>query len=808
MQRFYKIIQSNYVIAAVISLLLYIFYPSISKYRWEEKTLRNIDSAVELFVDVDSDGEKERLSISSVRNTYEAISLFNKDHQLLNITNLKFNAILNSNNDIVYDKIDNKKAVNISFLGEKHDSLFLITFKYDYGGSIQPSIKTYFLDFVKSFNRESELFTKLAIDDLDGDNSKEIIILVSSKYTVMPRRMYTVNIQTHKITKSPISAVNLTDFVIDDLNNDGTKEIILHTQASCNLQEEIFPLKQLVRTPRDSILTANKNVLFRNSDCSAWLIILNSNLEYVFTPKPIRGWAGYLQAYPYTVNNKKGILSVYSNSKDTIRKPRLLLYKNNGRLIKNTELKRAQALVPPIQLKKSYSPSEEQFYLLDANQSVFIIDQIDAVKSTQNQELYSGLKTIKSSLEEDKFIFKFMKDYLQVYGSDLKLLNEFYYPGLSRDYQYVSIKDSHKQPETILICTDAYNIELKVKPNPFYKFRWLIWLLIYAVIWLLLGFVKRLFTYRAVQEKYRFEKIVKDRTEEIQKQKDDLKKLTIDLQDKNEMVFQQNQELNKRREEIESLYEKLTSSITYGKGIKDALLPSEQEFTDLFPQSFNFFRPQNVLGGDFYWIKENHNRKVLIIGDASGQGVSGAFLSLLAISILNNVNITKTTKASSILQYLNVVMYKHFYSYLKKHKDGIDMAIVILDQDKDENFTNVQFASANIPLYYFDSSKILTISKLEPNDFCIRADVSALAFVNQSIRIPKDSMLYVATKGLSKQIGTTIPEPFGKSQLRANLMRVHVLPVEEQKKIIIEKFEQWQGINGQTDDVLFIGIKI
>jgi serine phosphatase RsbU (regulator of sigma subunit) len=323
-----------------------------------------------------------------------------------------------------------------------------------------------------------------------------------------------------------------------------------------------------------------------------------------------------------------------------------------------------------------------------------------------------------------------------------------------------------------------------------------------------LGIIKRFFSYKVIQEKNRIEQIAEDRTKEIEKQKDDLKKLAIDLKEKNEIVFQQNKELNKRREEIETLYDKLTSSITYGKGIKDALLPSENDLKNIFPNSFHFFNPQNILGGDFYWIAKNNNRKILIVGDASGQGVSGAFLSLFAISMFNNINFDTSTKAASILKSLNNGIHKHFSNYLKNIDDGFELAVVIFDENDNNQRIKIEFSSANIPLYYFESDQVLNMKKLEANDFCVRADINALSFATQTVEVPKGTMLYLATKGLSQQIGGDREETFGKSKLKANLMKIHVLEIEKQKEIITQTFEKWKGINEQTDDVLFVGVRI
>jgi len=810
MQRFLKLIQTNYVLSILITLFILFFYPPISKYNWKEDAFRSLHSAINIYIDVNNNRHKELLSISSDKNGYGILRLQNKKKILLNSSNIPFKPILNEDNNIVFDNIDNNSFTDIVFLGKKNDSLFLLNAEYNYGVSIRPSIHSYFLDLVKSFNGHYQPYVKLKIQDMDKDGSKEVVVLVSSGLTILPRRLYTVNIQNGSIYKSPISGSYIDNFLLTDLNNDGKKEILVQSKASCNIREEVFLPEHLDSNLHDFNLLENKNILLQNSDCAVWLTVLDEKLNYVFKPKAFRGKNGNLQSIPLPLEGKnKQIISIYSNDKDTTRKPHLLIHNTKGELISDFEINTAVPMYPPLSLKTSLNSDNTNVLLVDKKGQVFSLDNeyhfhyIDKIS-----EPLSDAKTIISNLEGGPLRLDFSKDYLRIYNQDSKLLKEFYHFGISKSYKYASISKTKKNTETLLINTDAFEISLSMSLNPIYKFRFLIWLLIYLFVWILLGIIKRFFSYKVIQEKNRIEQIAEDRTKEIEKQKDDLKKLAIDLKEKNEIVFQQNKELNKRREEIETLYDKLTSSITYGKGIKDALLPSENDLKNIFPNSFHFFNPQNILGGDFYWIAKNNNRKILIVGDASGQGVSGAFLSLFAISMFNNINFDTSTKAASILKSLNNGIHKHFSNYLKNIDDGFELAVVIFDENDNNQRIKIEFSSANIPLYYFESDQVLNMKKLEANDFCVRADINALSFATQTVEVPKGTMLYLATKGLSQQIGGDREETFGKSKLKANLMKIHVLEIEKQKEIITQTFEKWKGINEQTDDVLFVGVRI
>ncbi len=802
MRKFLQIIQTNYILAIGISIIAYLLFPNIAKYNWNADYTTSNNNSIDFFIDVDNDSQSEYLEISMSDNGQGSLHLINDDNILLNLTNLSYKIFVSNNNSIAFNKNKKTNLTEILFLGAKHDSLFLLNITYSKNNNYTPKISEYFLDLAIPFQGKYKAQNKIFLNDLNNDGNKEAIIMVTSGYTLQPRRIYDVDIEHHTVCKSPISGAAITDFIINDFDNDGKKEIVLNTASYCNISESRILEDTISTHPFNKALLKNKDLLLQYSDCNAWFIVLDHNLEYKFDPIKIEGWTSSINSLPYKEKGVQKIISVYSNFQDSTIKPHILLHNIDGKLESNYEI--SSKIFPPINIYKI----KNRFLIIDQKGQKFnIIEPTKIVKLPKSEEVNIANSPIFSKLENKKIYFQFLQNNLIVKNSSENEIGHFSFPNISKGYRFVSERKESKGTETFLINTSTYKIKLLMEKNAFYSFRFVLLILFYIISYIILELIKRIYSYKAIKEKKRFEQIVKEKTDEVNKQKESLEKMTINLKERNDEVFQQNIEIEKRREEIEVLYEKISTSITYGKGIKDALLPTEEYFKSIFKEAFVIFKPQNVVGGDFYWVSHKGNRKIIIVGDTSGEGISGGFLSLFAVNILNNIQFDESTKASFILKKVNQSLSEQLSSYLTQKDDGIEMAVLIIESGEND-LESINFASANIPLYYFPSDKIIAFETLEPNDYAIRADINNSSFKDYHIQLPKSSMLYLATKGVYLQKRAHSTEIYGKTHLRSNLMRINVLPIEQQKNIFIEKFDQWKESEEQTDDVLCIGIRI
>ncbi|MDH5598150.1 MAG: response regulator, partial [Cyclobacteriaceae bacterium] len=174
----------------------------------------------------------------------------------------------------------------------------------------------------------------------------------------------------------------------------------------------------------------------------------------------------------------------------------------------------------------------------------------------------------------------------------------------------------------------------------------------------------------------------------------DNKQLLIDLKVANEELKQINEnleekvkertaEVNLQKVELEEKNEKITSSINYAKRIQNSMLPPIEKVCGSFSDAFVYFRPRDIVSGDFYWHQCDGNRTVIAAVDCTGHGVPGAFMSLVGSELLNKiVNYKQIYDAAKILTELHIEIRSVLKQETSENRDGMDMSLVVIDREK------------------------------------------------------------------------------------------------------------------------------
>jgi len=194
-----------------------------------------------------------------------------------------------------------------------------------------------------------------------------------------------------------------------------------------------------------------------------------------------------------------------------------------------------------------------------------------------------------------------------------------------------------------------------------------------------------------IKHRNNLHQLVKDRTVEVENQKEEL--------------TTQNERMNKQHKLLQQQSKEITDSIRYAKNIQNAAMPSTHYFNKILPDSFIFYSPKDIVSGDFYWIRKVNEYVVIVCADCTGHGVPGAFMSMLGISVLNDLVYKKEiTQANQILNELR--------SYIKESlhqndgeallKDGFDMSVSVIDVLNKQ----LQYAGAFSSLFFFRNGKV------------------------------------------------------------------------------------------------------
>lgn len=282
-----------------------------------------------------------------------------------------------------------------------------------------------------------------------------------------------------------------------------------------------------------------------------------------------------------------------------------------------------------------------------------------------------------------------------------------------------------------------------------------------------------------------------------------LESYTYELEEK---VKERTEKIEKQKEKIEEQKKHITDSIFYARRIQNAILPSFEMVDRYLKNYFILYMPKDIVSGDFYWMHEADGLVMMAAVDCTGHGVPGAFMSIVGFNQLNHaVNVRKARKAGEILDTLNegVITTLNENKSEGSIKDGMDMALCIFDMKAQK----AEFAGANNPLILIRDNEIV---KFRGDRFPIGAfdGNKPQKFMNNEIPVLPGDSFYLFSDGFEDQFGGPENKKFMSKRFEELLREISPLPVNDQKKVLIERLSAWMGTNEQVDDILVIGIKI
>lgn len=262
-------------------------------------------------------------------------------------------------------------------------------------------------------------------------------------------------------------------------------------------------------------------------------------------------------------------------------------------------------------------------------------------------------------------------------------------------------------------------------------------------------------------------------------------------------------------EVIKNIFDKqrreLTESLQYASYIRKALLPTDQTLKRHFPDSFLLYLPRDIVSGDFYWLSRKKNLIYFAMADCTGHGVPGAFLSILGITFLNQVvDRNESCKADFVLNSLREYIMKALRQTggIKEQKDGIDMALCIVDCKKNL----LQFAGAFNPMYIIKNESQLIEIPGDKMPIGVSAEEET-SFKNHEVELDEGDMIYLFTDGYADQFGGEKGKKFKFRPFRNLFLNISEFSVEKQKEALQKSHEDWRGKRNQLDDISVFGFR-
>ena len=285
-------------------------------------------------------------------------------------------------------------------------------------------------------------------------------------------------------------------------------------------------------------------------------------------------------------------------------------------------------------------------------------------------------------------------------------------------------------------------------------------------------------------------KKVKRLNSQLKEQKDELAERNARIEDQQQLLLKQQKQI--------------ADSISYAQRIQSVLLPTDKEFASVFEDSFIYYKPRNVVSGDYFWQMDCEGFQVIVVADCTGHGVPGAFMSMLGICALHGIVGHGEHDAGEILNQLrNIIktLLRQTSADDSNPKDGMDIAILVVDR----NQKYLEYSGGNIPLIYIRDGEL---NEIKPSRNPIGVYRNEVPFTSTRLDLKPGDRIYLSSDGYSSQFREGDKAKIKMSGYKNILMKIHKLPMAEQSKRLDEELLAWQGSIGQVDDICVAGFLV
>ncbi len=273
----------------------------------------------------------------------------------------------------------------------------------------------------------------------------------------------------------------------------------------------------------------------------------------------------------------------------------------------------------------------------------------------------------------------------------------------------------------------------------------------------------------------------------------------------NILLEEKNNLIENQKQLVEEKNIKITASITYAQRIQKAILPSQEMVKSILPDSFIFFKPKNIVSGDFYWMHAIDDSNILYAAvDCTGHGVPGALMSMMGYNLLEQVvKEHQIYEPAMILNELSRMVIESLRQTegVNTVKDGMDISLCKINYQNLE----LEYAGAHNSLYLIRNG-LLTVTKADRRSIGIAAKPAS--FSNYKIKLEKGDCLYVFSDGYIDQKGGAKKERFFPQPFQKLLTDIHQMTMDAQHEQLDKIMDDWKGDIEQIDDMLVIGVKI
>ncbi|MDR1153795.1 MAG: SpoIIE family protein phosphatase [Bacteroidales bacterium] len=266
-------------------------------------------------------------------------------------------------------------------------------------------------------------------------------------------------------------------------------------------------------------------------------------------------------------------------------------------------------------------------------------------------------------------------------------------------------------------------------------------------------------------------------------------------------------EVHRQKEEIEIKNRDITDSITYAQRIQFSVLPTTSTLTEHSSGAFIFYRPRDIVSGDFYWFEyfPETRRLLIVCADSTGHGVPGAFISLIGTTLIKDIALRPDVRGPADILYR---LDENIQSTLNQNRDSEQandgMDIIVCEINTETHFTRISSAMRPFIVYHEGTPTTYKSSRSSIGG----QRFGDKTFTTTELQLAKGDTIYMFTDGYTDQFGGPSGKKLKMTGLQNILNGTCDRDMDEQHRAVKESFDLWKGNDRQTDDVLMIGVKI
>lgn len=267
-------------------------------------------------------------------------------------------------------------------------------------------------------------------------------------------------------------------------------------------------------------------------------------------------------------------------------------------------------------------------------------------------------------------------------------------------------------------------------------------------------------------------------------------------------------DLQQANAELGQSNRKIMDSIEYAKLIQNTLLPKAEEMQRCLGPHTLIWLPRDLVGGDFYALYPlGEDGFMLAVGDCTGHGVPGAFMTMAAKATLDRaVEAHGADQPAAVLLALHTGLRALLQTEAGSGTDnGLDLALITLLPGR----KSVVFAGAKLELWaLLPGAESMSISKGDRLGVGYQKTPLTAQFTQHTLEFAPGTRLFVTTDGLLDQNGGPRGIGLGKAALQQCLLAHRDASFSAQAIGLSAMLAAHQGNVAQRDDITLLGFAV